>query len=135
MAALCNMCGHYILPCDFYLLLSSFFPQRSEIGCLPYFHTWCGPSANLECMSEVCCTWLAGNAGPKISPKMRHLGTIVQFCRTISSQLRHVLAVGKTLLNSNTSSTCPDNTVNFGPAAEICWRVWGIPVNFNGFRV
>ena len=39
-------------------------------------------------------------------------------------------------LNSNTSSTCPDNTVNFGPlAAEICWRVWGTPVNFNGFRV
>ena len=26
--------------------------------------------------------------------------------------------------------------MNFGPqAAEICWRVWGIPVNFNGFRV
>jgi len=26
--------------------------------------------------------------------------------------------------------------VNFGPlAAEICWRVLGTPVNFNGFRV
>jgi len=26
--------------------------------------------------------------------------------------------------------------VNFGPlAAEICWRVWVTPVNFNGFRV
>ena len=39
--------------------LSSFFlaySQRSEIGCLPYFHTWCGLSANLECMSEMCCT-------------------------------------------------------------------------------
>jgi len=44
--------------------------------------------------------------------------------------------LGKNLLNSNTSSTCPDNTVNFGPlAAEIRWRVWGTPVNFNGFRV
>jgi len=30
----------------------------------------------------------------------------------------------------------PDNTVNFGPlAAEICWRVWDTPANFNGFRV
>ena len=29
------------------------------------FHTWCGLSANLECMPEICCTWLAGNAGPK----------------------------------------------------------------------
>ena len=26
--------------------------------------------------------------------------------------------------------------VNFGPlAAEICWRVWGTPSNFKGFRV
>jgi len=25
---------------------------------------------------------------------------------------------------------------NFGPlAADICWRVWGTPANFNGFRV
>ena len=42
----------------------------------------------------------------------------------------------KNLLNTNTSSTCPHNTVNFGPlTAEICWRVWGTPANFNGFRV
>jgi len=28
------------------------------------------------------------------------------------------------------------NMVNFGLlAAEICWRVWGTPANFNGFRV
>ena len=31
---------------------------------------------------------------------------------------------------------CPHNMVNFGPlVAEICWRVWGTPANFNGFRV
>ena len=42
----------------------------------------------------------------------------------------------KNLLCSNTSSTCPDNMVNFGLlTAEICWRVWGTPANFNGFRV
>jgi len=41
----------------------------------------------------------------------------------------------KNLLNSNTFSTCPDNMVNFGPlTAEIPWRVWGTPTNFNGFR-
>ena len=35
---------------------------------------------------------------------------------------------------SNTSSTSPDNMVIFGPLmAEICWRVWGTPTNFNGF--
>ena len=38
--------------------------------------------------------------------------------------------------NSNTSSTCPDNMVNFGPlAAEIGLLVWGTPANFNGFRI
>jgi len=40
------------------------------------------------------------------------------------------------LLNSNISPTWPYNMVNFGPpAAEILSLVWGIPVNFNGFRV
>ena len=34
------------------------------------------------------------------------------------------------------SSTCPHNMVNFGLLmAEICWRVWDTPVNFDGFRV
>jgi len=28
------------------------------------------------------------------------------------------------------------NMVNIGPlAAELCWRVWGTPANFNGFRI
>jgi len=42
----------------------------------------------------------------------------------------------KNLLNSNTFSTCSHSMVNFGPlTAEICWRDWGTPSNFNGFRV
>jgi len=42
----------------------------------------------------------------------------------------------KNLLNSNTSSTCPDNMVNCGPlAAEISVPVLSTPANFNGFRV
>ena len=73
----------------------------------------------------------------KKSPKNRHLGTIAQLCRAISSQLRHVSTIRKkNLLNSNTSSTYPDNMVNFGPlAAEIGLPVWGTAANFNGFRV
>ena len=83
----------------------------------------------------MCCARLAGNAGPKKSPKSRHLGTIAQICRAISSQLRHVSTIGKKLLSSNISPIC-HNMVNFGPlAAEIFWRVWGTPANFNGFRV
>ena len=35
-----------------------------------------------------------------------------------------------------TSPICPYNMVNFGSlTAEICWRVWGTPANFNGFRI
>jgi len=42
----------------------------------------------------------------------------------------------KNFLNSNISSTCLRNMANFGlQAAEICWRVWGTPANFNEFGV
>ena len=84
----------------------------------------------------MCCTWLAANAGPKKVAKNCHLGTIPQLCRAISSQLRHVSTIGKNLLSTNISSTCPDNIVNFGPlAAEIVSLVWGTADNFNRFRV
>jgi len=64
---------------------------------------------------------LAGNTGRK----NRHLGTIAQLCRAMSSQLRHVSTIRKNLLNSNTFSRCADNMVNLGLlATEICWRVW-----------
>jgi len=78
MAALCTVADADIifLPCDFYLL-SVFFSSpnlsmQSQIGCLPYFDTRCGLSANLECMSEICCTRLAGNTGRKKSPSVHH---------------------------------------------------------------
>jgi len=84
----------------------------------------------------MCCKRLAGNAGRKKLPKIRHLGTIAQICRSISSQLRLVSTMGKNLLNCNISPTWPYNMANFGLlAAEICWRVWGTTANFNGFRV
>ena len=71
------------------------------------------------------------------SSKSRHLGTIAQLCRAISSQLRHVLTIRKkNLLSSNISPTCPHNMVNFGPqVAEIRWQFRGTHENFNGFRV
>jgi len=54
--------------------------QRPQIGCVPYFHTWCGPSANLECRSEMCCTVLAGNTGrknyAKKTPSAHHRRTL-----------------------------------------------------------
>ena len=75
------------------------------------------------------------NRGRKNDAKTRHLGTIAQLCRAISSQLRHVSTLGKNLLNSNTP-TCSYNMVNFGLlAAEIVSLVWGTPATFNGFYV
>jgi len=70
MATLRSICGHYTFVLWFHLLLSSYFFPRlisvvhwSQSGCLPYFYTWCGLSANLECSLryEMCCTRLAGN--------------------------------------------------------------------------
>jgi len=102
MAALCNRGPLYFCP-EVSIYLSIFFlfflaySQRPQIGCLPYFYTWRGPSANLECRSEMCCTRLAANAGPKKVAKNRHLGTIPQLCRAISLQLRHVSTIEKKL--------------------------------------
>jgi len=81
------------LPCDFYLL--SFLWPPYEIGSPLYFcpvvtiflsfylfsspnlssrrlDVWCGLSANLECMSEMCGTRLAGSTGRKKSPFWHH---------------------------------------------------------------
>ena len=128
------------MPCGFFFFyLSIFFVFPRLISAVADWmftirHTWCGPSAKLECRSLMCCTWLAGNAGPKKSPKICHLGTIAQFCQATSSQLRNVSTIRRNLLNSNVSPTGPHNKVNFGPlAAEICWRVWSTPAHFNGF--
>jgi len=69
-------------------------------------------------MSEMCCTRLAEIQDAKMVQKIA------------------IWAPNK-LLNSNMSSTCPHNMANLnGPlTAEICWRVWGTPANFNGFCV
>jgi len=101
MAALRTRRGHYIFALwflSFFLSFSSPKSQQLEIGCLSYFGTWCGPSVNLECTSEMCCMRLDGNAGRKKSPKNRHLGTIAKSCRAVSSQLRHVSTIGKKLV-------------------------------------
>jgi len=68
----------------------------------------------------------------KNSPSGHHRTTLLGYVL----QLRHISTIGKKLLNSDVSPTCPHNMMNFGPlAAEICWRVWGTPANFNRFRV
>jgi len=70
-------------------------------------------SANLECRSEMLCTRLIENTARKNyakTPSVHHR----TICRVMSSRLRRVSTIEKTL-NSNISSRCPRNMVNFGP--------------------
>ena len=62
-------------------------------------------------MSEMCCARLAGNARPKKSPKSCHLGTIAQFCRAISSHLRHMSTIGKKLVKQQ---CLPHTSLQYG---------------------
>ena len=67
------------LPCDFYLSSSSssiFFSSPNLSGRrVEAYHTWCGPSANLEYAGQKC----AARGSLKIQDaKNRHFGTIAQ---------------------------------------------------------
>ena len=119
---------------------SSFFPRLISAVAdwmstilLPYhtYHTsWCGLIANLECMSEMCCTWLAGNAGPKKSPSGHHRTTLSAYIFATKA----CMDSQKNLLNSNISLTCSQNMVNFGPlTTEIRSGVWGTRQISTGF--
>jgi len=73
---------------------------------------------------------------PKIAknlPSTHHRTILLGYIFANKARINHR---NKNLLNSNVSSTCPHNMVNFGPlAAKIGSLVWGTPANFNGFRV
>ena len=111
MAALCNRGPLYFCPVVSIFYLSFFSsPNLSSRRCLPYFHTWCGLSANLECMSEMCGTRLAANTGHKKSPFWHHRTTL---SGCIFAAKAYIDNWKKNLLNIDTSSTCPHNMVNF----------------------
>jgi len=96
-----------VVPISSFYLCIFFFFSSPILSChkldLPCFHTWCGLSVNLGCRSEMCCTGFAENTG---------CSTIAQLCLAISLQLRHLSTIGKSVLNGNTSCTCPHNMVN-----------------------
>jgi len=140
----CHSRGNYGRPIEqafyFHPVVSSFFPRLLSsvtdwMYTVGYFHTSCGLivdiwNAGLKCAAR---GWLkiqdAKNA--KNSPSAHHRTTLSGYIFA----LRHASTIGKKLLNSNISSTCRHNMVNFGPlTAEIGWRVSGTPANFNGFR-
>ena len=66
-----------------------------------------------------------------MTQKNRHLRTIAQLCRFVITTKACIDNRKKHLLNSNTSSTCRHNMVNFGPlTAEIGQGVLGHPSKF-----
>jgi len=133
MASVRSRHGHYIFA--LWSLLSSFFffissPNLSRR--ILDVYTWCGLSANLGCRSETCCTRLAENTGRKKSRSEHHRTTLSGYILATNAHIDN----RKNMLSSNTSSRCPHNMVNIGSiAAEIGPVVWGMPANFNGFRV
>jgi len=64
----------------------------------------------------------------KNSPSAHHSTTLSGYIFTTKACTDN----RKKVLNSNISSICPHNMVNFG--AEIGSGVWSTPANFNGFR-
>ena len=131
MVALCNRADHYIFALWFlsFYRLSIFFIPRLILAATGWMSTilwhmvwpWC------EFRMQVWNVLHAARCKYRTQQwcKNRHLCTSAQLCRAISSQLRHVSTIGKNLLSSNISHTCPYNMVNFGLlAAEIISLVW-----------
>jgi len=127
---------HPVVPfCLFIYLFSS--PNLSS-RTLDVYHTSTHGVAlvrNLECRSEMCSMRLAENTGPKKSTKIAICAPSHNF---VGLYLRNqgTYRQSQKALSSIMSSRCPHNMVNIGPlTAEIGWRIWGTPANFNGFRV
>jgi len=72
MATLWIRAGHYIFAVwflSFFLFFPRLISAAADWMSTILLYTRCGPSANLECRSEMCCTRLAANAGPKSRQK------------------------------------------------------------------
>jgi len=104
MVALWNRADHYIF-CPVVCFLLSFFPRLISV-----VTDWM--SAILPHMVSPYCefrmqVWnVLHAAGWKCRTQKIAICTIIQLCRAISSQWRHVSTIGKNLLSSNISSIC-----------------------------
>ena len=128
------------LPCGFYLLLSSSFFLRLISATADWMSTILRHLVWPECefrmqvwnlLRTARCKYRTQKIAKK-SPSGHHPTTLSGYIFATKACIDN----RKKMLSSNMSSTGPHNMVNFGLlAAEICWRVWGTPANFNGFRV
>jgi len=79
----------------------------------------------------MCCMRLAWNTGRK----NRHMGTIAQFCRTESSQLRRVSTMGKNFKQQYLLHLSPQYGELRPTSGWDRFGSLGTPANFNGFRI
>ena len=134
MAGLCNRADHYIFALWFLSFLLIFPRLITAVGdwmstILPHIvwpyckftmHVW-------NVLHEA--RWKIQDA--KKSPLWHHCTT---FSGCIFATKACIDNRKKNLLNSDTSSTCPHNMVNFGLlTAEICWRFMGTLQISTGF--
>jgi len=99
MVAICNRADHYIFALWFLLLLFS-SPNLSRRR-LDVYHTSTHGVALVRISDAGLKRAARGslkNTGRKNVAKNRHLGIIAQFCRALSSQLRHASTIGKKLV-------------------------------------
>jgi len=76
-AIIFSSCGVLFLSSVFLFFLA--YSQPSQTECLPYFHTWCGLSANLEC-SAACGSLKIHDAKiTKKSPSAHHRTTLLGY--------------------------------------------------------
>ena len=97
----------------FFIFLFLAHSQPSHIGCLPYFHTWCGLSASLGCRSETCCTRLdrckcRTQKIAKYSPSAHHGTTLSGYIFATKALIDN----RKKFVKQQYISTCPNNIVN-----------------------
>ena len=79
----------------------------------------------------MCCTRLVGNAGPKKLPSAHHHTTLsgCMFATKACVDNRKKFVKQQYVIHVSSQHG------ELGPlTAKLCWRVWGTPAKFNGFR-
>jgi len=71
----------------------------------------------------MCCTRLAENTGRKNDAKNRHLGTVAQLCRAISSQLRYVSTIHSVSLVTTLQQSTYTRSARFARSASVFFAV------------
>jgi len=121
--------------CGFFFLSFFFSSPILSRRTVPYFHTWCGLSANLECRSE---NVLHAAHGKYRTQKIAKNSLSAHHRTTLSGCIFASKACIDNRKNVNQQYLLQlylHNMANFGPlTADIGLPVWGTAAHFNGFR-